>query len=73
MKHIADFCVEGIEFNLDNLRHELYLLAIPLYGGDMKVANKIKETKGLKIKFFNCRDDCAGAYLKTKVEIYEST
>jgi len=70
MKHIADFMIEDIEFNLSNMQHELYLLTVNAYGGRMEIANKVKDTKNLKVKFFTCGDDCAGAYRKTKVIIY---
>lgn len=70
-KHIADFCVDGIRFKEQDLRHQLYL-ACRGYGVQNKeIANKILIADNIHFEFYTCKDDCAGAYQTTKVVIYE--
>lgn len=71
MKHIADFCVDGITFKEKDMRHQLYLMCRGYGSSNKKIANKIRTAKNLHFEFFTCKDDCAGAYLTTKVVIYE--
>jgi len=69
--HIADFCVESLRFKEKDMRHQLYL-ACRGYGPQNKeIANKILTASNIHFEFYTCKDDCAGAYLTTKVVIYE--
>lgn len=67
MKLLCSFPAEQLELYAEDLRHQLYLMAIATQWTE--TAQKIKNAKRVKIKIFTCKDDCAGQYLRSKIEV----
>lgn len=68
MKLVCDFPATGLELFGDNLKHQLYLMAMGSSFTD--TAKRIKAAKQVMIKPFVCEDDCSGHYKKVKISVW---
>ena len=68
MKYIGDLFVDNIFLNVENLQHQLYIIAASQCMSD--IAQKIKDAEKVRVRFFTCMDDCSGWFHKTKVAVY---